>query len=99
MAKENLLWGAERIHGELLKLGLTVAKRTIQKYIAGIRPPKPLSQTWATFPKNHAKDTWACDCLPVIDFWFCPLYLFFIVELASQRIFHFGVTQSPTMHE
>jgi putative transposase len=45
--------------------------------------------------KNHAKDIWACDFLPVIDLWFRPLYLFFIVELASRRIVHFGVTRSP----
>jgi putative transposase len=61
MARENRLWGAERIRGELLKLGLTVAKHTIQKYIARVRPDKPTSQTWATFLKNHAKDIWACD--------------------------------------
>lgn len=46
--------------------------------------------------KNHAKDIWACDFLPIIDVWFRPLYLFFIVELASRRVVHFGVTRSPT---
>jgi putative transposase len=98
MAQENRLWGAERIRGELLKLGLAVAKRSIQKYIRRARPPKPSSQTWATFLKNHAnaKRIWACDFLPVFDLWFRPLYLFFIVELASRRIVHFGVTRSPT---
>jgi putative transposase len=96
MARENQLWGAERIQGELLKFGLTVAKHTIQNYIVRIRPAKPPSQTWSTFLKNHAKDIWACDFLPVIDLWFRPLYLFFIIELASRRVVHFGVTQSPT---
>jgi transposase InsO family protein len=96
MAQENRLWGAERIRGELLKLGLAVAKHTIQKYITQVRPAKPTSQTWAIFLKNHAKDIWACDFLPVIDLWFRPLYLFFIVELSSRRIVHFGVTRSPT---
>ena len=96
MAQENRLWGAERIRGELLKLGLRVAKHTIQKYITQVRPVKPASQTWAIFLKNHATDIWACDFLPVIDLWFRPLYLFFIIELASRRIVHFGVTQSPT---
>ena len=96
MAHENHLWGAERIRGELLKLGLTVAKHTIQKYVARVRPDKPTSQTWATFLKNHAKDIWACDFLPIIDIWFRPLYLFFIVKLASRRVVHFGVTRSPT---
>ena len=96
MAQDNRLWGAERIRGELLKLGLRVAKHTLQKYITQVRPVKPASQTWAIFLKNHAKDIWACDFLPVIDLWFRPLYLFFIIELASRRIVHFGVTQSPT---
>jgi putative transposase len=59
MAHENRLWGAERIRGELLKLGFPVAKRTIQKYLAGIRPAKPTAQTWAIFLKNHATDIWA----------------------------------------
>lgn len=96
MARENGLWGAERIRGELLKLGLTVAKHTLQTYIARVRPVKPASPTWALFLKKHAKDIWACDFLPVIDIWFRSLYLFFIVELASRRIVHFGVTRSPT---
>ncbi len=46
--------------------------------------------------KNHAKDIWACDFLPVIDLWFRPLLLFFIAELAWQRMVHGGVTRSPT---
>jgi transposase InsO family protein len=96
MAQENRLWGAERIRGELLKLGFAVAKHTIQTYITHVRPAKPISQTWALFLNNHAKDMWACDFLPVIDLWFRPLYLFFIIELASRRIVHFGVTRSPT---
>jgi transposase InsO family protein len=96
MARENRLWGAERIRGELLKLGHAVAKHTIQNYITRVRPAKPALQTWAIFLKNHAKDIWACDFLPVIDLRFRLLYLFFIVELASRRIVHIGVTRSPT---
>jgi putative transposase len=54
MASENRLWGAERIRGELLKLGIRVAKRTIQKYMRGTRPPQPrLGQPWHTFLRNH----------------------------------------------
>lgn len=96
LTQENRLWGAERIRGELLKLGLTVAKHPIQKYIARVRPAEPSAQTWVSFLKNHAKDIWACDFLPAIDLWFRSLYLFFIVELASRRVVHFGVTRSPT---
>ena len=92
IAKENRLWGAERIRGELLKLGRAVAKHTIQNYIMRVRPAKPPSQTWATFLNNHAnaKRIWACDFLPVFDLWFRPLYLFFIVELARDELFISG---------
>ncbi len=73
MAKENLLWGAERIQGELLKLGIRVAKRTVQRYVRPVRLPGESRQTWSTFLKTHAGDIWACDCVPVIDLWFRPL--------------------------
>lgn len=60
MACENHTWGAERIHGELLKLGIRVSKRTIQKYLRGVRPVQPPSQTWRTFLKNHVHEMWEC---------------------------------------
>jgi putative transposase len=96
MARENLLWGAGRIQGELLKLGLPVAKRTVQKYMRRARPPHPAGQTWATFLKTHAQDLWACDFLPVVDLWFRQTFIFFIIELSSRRVVHFGVTRTPT---
>jgi putative transposase len=96
MAKDNPLWGSERIRGELLKLVLPVAKRTIQKYIREVRPPRPSTQTWRTFLHNHAQDIWACDFLPVINLFFRQYFVFFIVELASRRVVHFGVTAHPT---
>ncbi len=70
MAKDNPLWGSERFRGELLKLDLHVAKRTIQKYIRPVHPHRSSSQTWRTFLHNHAADIWACDFLPVIDLFF-----------------------------
>src|SRR5262249_6137200 len=54
MAKDNQLWGAERIRGELLKLGLHVCKRTIQKYMRGVRTKPPRGQKWSTFLRTHA---------------------------------------------
>ncbi len=69
---------------------------TIQRYIALVRPAQPSPPSWATFWKNHAKDMWVCDLLPVIDLGVRPLYLFFIVDLASRRVVHFGVTRAPT---
>jgi putative transposase len=63
MAVKNRLWGAERIRGELLKLGIHVCKRTIQKYMRPVRVSQPKGQKWSTFLHNHAKDVWACDAL------------------------------------
>src|SRR3954452_21263865 len=70
MAADNPLWGAERIRGELGKLGIRVAKRTIQTYVRGAAAPRPRGQTWATFLRAHAADIWACDFLPVTDLTF-----------------------------
>jgi putative transposase len=61
MAKDNRLWGAERIRGELLKLGLRVCKRTIQKYMRTVRTKPPRGQKWSTFLRNHAANIWAGD--------------------------------------
>ncbi|MGZ6347234.1 MAG: integrase core domain-containing protein, partial [Anaerolineales bacterium] len=55
MAEENRLWGPERIRGELLKLGIQVCKRTIQKYLSRFRPSAKPGQTWATFLHHQAK--------------------------------------------
>lgn len=96
MATENRLWGAERIQGELRKLDIRLAKRTIQRYMRAARPSRPHGQTWSTFLKNHATQVWACDFLPVIDFRFRQLYAFFIMELGSRRVVHLGVTHHPT---
>jgi putative transposase len=96
MARDNRLWGAERIRGELLKLGIHVSKRTIQKYLRQARPPRPTGQTWGTFLRNHAHEIWACDFLQVTDVLFRPLFTFFIVEHGSRRVVHVGVTRHPT---
>jgi len=96
MARENRLWGAERIRGELLKLGLRVCKRTIQKYMRTVRSQQPRGQKWATFLRNHAADIWACDFLQVTDLFFRPLFAFFVIELKSRKVIHIGVTRSPT---
>ncbi|MEJ2208200.1 MAG: integrase core domain-containing protein [Anaerolineae bacterium] len=95
VAWENRTWGAERIRGELLKLGITVAKSTIQKYIKEVRGPLSTKQTWSTFLRNHAKDIWACDFLQTYDLFFRTIFVFVIIELESRRLVHFGVTRSP----
>src|SRR5262249_21159615 len=96
MARDNRLWGAERIRGELLKLGLHVCKRTIQKYMRAVRITRPGGQTWKTFLHTHAQQIWACDFLPVTDLLFRSLFAFFIVEHHSRRVIHVDVTRSPT---
>src|SRR5581483_11839425 len=96
MATENPTWGAERIRGELLKLGIRVAKDTIRTYLQRVRLSRSASQNWNTFLKNHAKDIWACDFLPVLDLFFRTASVFFIIELSSRRVVHFGVIRHPT---
>ena len=96
MAKANVLWGAERIRGELLKLGIRVSKRTVQKYIRSVRPRGDRGQTWGTFLRNHSHDIWACDFLQLYDAWFRPIYAFFIVRHGSREVVHCNVTRAPT---
>jgi putative transposase len=96
MARDNRLWGAERIRGELLKLSIQVSKRTIQKYMRQVRTTWPRGQTWSTFLHTHAQQIWACDFLPVTDLFFHSLLAFFIIELHSRKVIHVGVTRSPT---
>ena len=86
MAAANRLWGAERIRGELLKLSIRVAKTTVQRHMRDARPPRRAGQSWATFLRNHAGETWACDFLPVTDGLFRPLHAFFVVALGSRRV-------------
>ncbi len=85
MATDNRLWGAERIRGELLKLGIRVCKRTIQKYMRGVRTHQPRGQKWSTFLRMHADQIWACDFLQVTDLFFRPLFAFFFIELKTHK--------------
>ena len=94
MAAANPLWGAPRIHGELLKLGIDVAERTVSRLMPKRRTPP--SQTWRTFLTNHVRD------LVSIDFFTVPTarlrVLFVLVVLAHhrRRVLHFNVTEHPT---
>ncbi len=95
IARENRLWGAERIRGELLKLSIRVSKRTIQKYMRQARG-RPSGQRWATFLQSHAQHIWACDFFQTYDVLFRPLFAFFIVALHSRQVVYVGVTCSST---
>jgi len=86
IARENRTWGAERIRGELLKLGIRVAKSTILKYIELVRKPTAPDQTWLTFLYNHASQVWTCDFLLTFDLFFRALFVFVIVELDTRRV-------------
>jgi transposase InsO family protein len=77
-------------------LGIEVSKRTIQKYMAQVKPSASGNQTWATFLHNHARDIWACDFTVVHDLFFRPIYIFLIIHLQSRRIVHAAVTRWPT---
>ena len=94
MAAENPLWGAPRIHGELLKLGLAVSERTISRLMPRRRTPP--SQTWRTFLENHLRSTVAVDffAVPTLT---CPILLVFVVLAHDRRhILHVNVTRHPT---
>lgn len=94
MARENT-WGAEKIRGALLELGIKVSKRTIQKYIDKVRQ-KTGGQNWSTFLRNHAKDIWACDFTTIHTLFFKPLYLLVFIKHETREIVHTAVTANPT---
>src|SRR5882672_5242114 len=94
MALANPLWGAPRIHGELLKLGLDVSQRTVGRLMP--RCAKPPSQTWRTFLENHVADLVSVDFFVVPTATFRVLYVFVVLLHHRRRVVHFNVTDSPT---
>ena len=94
MSHVNSLWGAPRIHGELLKLGIDLGQSTISNYM--VRPKRPPLQTWRTFLTNHAKDIASIDFFTVPTATFRVIYVFLVLDNARRRILHFNVTESPT---
>jgi transposase InsO family protein len=94
MSRENPLWGAPRIHGELLKLGIDVGETSVGKYMA--RGRKPPSQTWRTFLANHVKTMASVDFFTVPTIRFQVLYVFLVLAHDRRRILHFNVTAHPT---
>ena len=94
MSLANPLWGAPRIHGELLKLGIKVSQATVAKYM--VRQRKPPSQTWRTFLNNHVKQLVSTDFFVVPTVAFRVLYVFVVVAHDRRRIVHFNVTAHPT---
>jgi transposase InsO family protein len=94
MGIENPLWGAPRIHGELLMLGFKVAQSTVSKYmVRGRRPP---SQTWRTFLQNHAEAIAAIDMCVVPTLTFERLFAFLVLGHGRRQLLWFEVTRHPT---
>ena len=94
MSQENLLWGAPRIHGELLNLGFTVSQSSVAKYMVKRRGPP--SQGWRTFLRNHAPDIAAMDLFVVPTIGFKLLYGFVIIRLDRRDLVWINVTTNPT---
>ena len=91
---ENPLWGAPRIHGELLKLGFEVAQSSVAKYM--VKRREPPSQGWRTFLRNHAPEITAMDFFVVPTIGFDLLYAFVIVRLDRRDLIWINVTANPT---
>jgi putative transposase len=96
MATANPLWGAPRIHGELLKLGIDVAERTISRLMPK-RRPQP-SQTWRTFLANHVRDLVALDFFTVPTARLRVLFVLVVLLHHRRRVVHFNVTEHPTAY-
>ncbi len=94
MSIANPLWGATRIHGELLKLGIAVSQSTVAKYMR--RHTRPPSQTWRTFLTTHASQIIAADLFVVPTITFRLLFVLIILAHDRRRIVHVAVTEHPT---
>ena len=94
MSVENVLWGAPRIHGELLKLGFGVAESTVARYM--VKHHRPSSQTWRTFLHNHAPDVAAIDLFVVPTISFGLLYGLVVIRIARRNLVCVNVTSHPT---
>jgi transposase InsO family protein len=94
MSLENVLWSAQRIQGELLKLGFTVAQSTVAKYMA--KRDNPSGQRWGTFLRNHAPQIAAMDLFVVPTLGYVQLYVLVIVRLARRELALINVTRQPT---
>ena len=94
MSRENPLWGAPRIHGELQMLGFEVAQSTVSKYMR--RSRRPPSQSWKTFLQNHAEAIAAVDMCVVPTLTFERLFAFVVLGHGRRQLLWFEVTRHPT---
>jgi putative transposase len=94
MSVANPLWGAPKIHGELLKLGFELSESTVAKYM--VRHRRPPSQTWRTFLQNHANDLVSSDFFVLPTVFFRVLFVFVILSHDRRRVVRIAVTEHPT---
>jgi transposase InsO family protein len=94
MWRSNPTWGSPRIVGELQKLGIAVAKSTVEKYRPRLH--KPPSPTWKAFLNNHVKELVSCDFFTVPTVTFKVLFVFVVLAHERRRIVHVNVTEHPT---
>jgi putative transposase len=94
MSRENPLWGAPRIHGELLKLGIGISQATVSKHM--VRHRHPPSQAWRTFLANHVGGLASIDLFIVPTATYGVLYAFIVLRHERRRVVHFDVTSHPT---
>jgi putative transposase len=95
MASDNPLWGAPRIHGEMLKLGIDISESTVLRYMPK-KAPKTSKQRWKTFLKNHSAQIVSVDFLVVPTITFKLLHVLVFLSHNRRRIIHFNVTAHPT---
>ena len=97
MARENPSWGAPRIHGELLKVGVDISERTVSRYLKRRLPrPGDAAKNWLAFLSNHREAIAAIDFFTVPTVTFRLLYCFFAIDHGRRRVLHFNVTAHPT---
>ena len=94
MAKSNPLWGAPRVHGELLKLGIDISERTVSRWMP--KRTNPPSQTWRAFLDNHIGESVSIDFFTVPTATFRVLFVLIVLAHDRRRIVHFNVTDHPT---
>jgi len=94
MSASNPLWGAPRIHGEILKLGIQVSQTTVAKHM--VRARKPPSQTWRMFLDNHVRGLVSMDFFVVPTATFRVLFVVVVLAHHRRRLVHFNVTENPT---
>jgi len=95
ISRANPLWGAPRIHGELLKLGITLVQRTVAKYMVA-RPHRPSTHTGKTFLRNHLGSMVSVDFFTVPTLGFQVLYVFLVLAHQRRNLLHFNIVEDPS---